>query len=147
MKKEDVLSKIQKCLSLAADPGATIGERDAANRMAEQLMTKYGIERLQATTKSEIEETGAESVNGEVFDVNSHWEGQLALALCKAFSSQVVYDKYHVNGAVMTFIGMKDDLEMVKYFWDHLQISIELLSDQHSKGKGKKYNLIDIPVI
>lgn len=48
-----VRDRIEKMERLAADPGATPGERDNAKRMAEATRQKYGIEK-RATYVSEL---------------------------------------------------------------------------------------------
>ena len=51
--REVAMETILKCMRLAADPGATEGERDVAQRKAEQIMAKWQIASLELRMKQD----------------------------------------------------------------------------------------------
>ena len=50
-----IIEKIKKLLALAADSGATEGERDNAIRMAHGLLAKHNLDMAQVTASQQIE--------------------------------------------------------------------------------------------
>lgn len=141
---EKVMETIAKCLSLAADPGATDNEREVANRKAQQLMAKYGIDHYEAKAQDATEEDDVEVQAEEMWHPDAHWELQLAGGIARAFSCQVIKIRQPwKDTAVLHFFGMKHDLELVDYFWNYLRRTVTLFVDDDSSyasSKKSKYS-------
>jgi hypothetical protein len=139
MDKQKIMTTIGKCLSLAADPAATEAERDTANRKAEILMKKWGIERFEAKTESDVMN---EDVNRSVDDMwhpGSFWELSLAGGISRAFGCECIKIGSFDGSATIEFFGLKDDLEMVEYFWGYLRRTVTLfVDDDKSYASSKK---------
>lgn len=129
MNRTTIMSRIAKCLALSADTTTTQAERDTANKMAERLMLKYNINKLEATSKTEIENqevyrNQAEALHNGMTD----WELHLAGGICYAFDCESVFHRT-IDGGQFTFLGLKEDLELVDYFFSFLQTLVEVATE------------------
>jgi len=123
--REKAMETILKCMRLAADPGATEGERDVAQRKAEQVMAKWQISSLEMRFKSESgkpKSTDQVKENIEsVFDTKADWEWRLASGIAHTFNSEIII----VTGVGIQFFGHEQDLEIVDYFFSKLRLEID----------------------
>lgn len=130
--RDKAMETIAKCLRLAADPGATEGERDNANRMAEKVMAKWQVSTLEMRLKSAPKDKprSTAEVKDEfegVFDPNADWEFHLASDIAKTFNSQIVITGGRTS---IHFFGSKNDLEIVNYFFSKLRLEIDSWAEE-----------------
>lgn len=125
--REKAMETILKCMRLAADPGATEGERDVAQRKAEQVMAKWQIASLELRMKEEKgkPKSGTERVKEQfesMFDPAADWEMMLANGIARTFNSKVIV----IDGrSRLHFFGGKDDLEIIDFFFSKLRLEID----------------------
>jgi hypothetical protein len=123
--REKAMETILKCMRLAADPGATEGERDVAQRKAEQVMAKWQISSLEMRFKSESgkpKSTDQVKDNTEgFFDAKADWEWKLASGIAKTFNSRIII----IRGSGIQFFGHAQDLEIIDYFFSKLRLEID----------------------
>ena len=135
--REKAMETILKCMRLAADPGATEGERDVAQRKAEQVMAKWQIASLELRMKQDAgkPKSGTERVKENfesLFDPAADWEMMLANGIAKTFNSKVIV----IDGrSRLHFFGSKDDLEVIDFFFNKLRLEIDSWAeDAYPKG-------------
>jgi hypothetical protein len=125
--REVAMETILKCMRLAADPGATEGERDVAQRKAEQIMARWQIASLELRMKQDAgkPKSGTERVKEafeSMFDPAADWEMMLANGIAKTFNSKVIV----IDGrSRLHFFGSKDDLEIIDFFFTKLRLEID----------------------
>lgn len=128
--REIAMETILKCMRLAADPGATEGERDVAQRKAEQIMAKWQIASLELRMK---EENGKPKTTSNVkdttetfFDTKAQWEFKLASGIARTFNSRImVLTDYGIQ-----FFGHADDLEIIDFFFSKLRLEIDSWAEE-----------------
>ena len=113
--EEKIIDLIAKLLVLAADDGATEAEKKNAMEKAETIMLKYNIDQARRVlTKEKVESNGASDTKVQFF-AGCRWEQELGWGIARAFECRGVgFTGY------MTFIGIKEDLELVVYFFNRL---------------------------
>jgi hypothetical protein len=126
--REKAMETILKCMRLAADPGATEGERDVAQRKAEQVMAKWQIGSLEMRLKAESKTDKPKSTESVkqtyegIFDPQADWEMMLADSIAKTFNSRVIV----IDGrSRLHFFGSVSDLEIIDYFFSKLRLEID----------------------
>lgn len=148
MEREKVLDVIIKLMTLATDPGATLGEMEAAKHKAAHLMAKYNIEasetlktKSQTEIKADIKEEQSKTVTDQ-----SDWPGSLAHHISDCFDCKVMYT-WGRRGII--FFGMKDDVEISKFLFAKIQIIIAIraekafvkISDQEAYAIGAVWKI------
>jgi len=148
MEREKVLDVVIKLMTLATDPGATLGEMEAAKHKAAHLMAKYNIEasetlktKSQTEIKADIKEESSRAVTDQ-----SDWPGHLASHIASCFDCKVMYT-WGRKGII--FFGMKDDVEISKYLFAKIQIIIAIraekafikISDQEAYAIGATWKI------
>lgn len=139
VKKEQVMETVIKLMTLSKDHAATENERQVALDKATMLMTKYGIQTIQSKSKEQLSST--DSVEDTVIEMfyghkGSHatWEILLGIACTKPFGVMFIKvdDTLH-------FFGMPEDLELSVYFFNYLQMEIDVQShDLYPKHSSKR---------
>lgn len=126
--REKAMETILKCMRLAADPGATEGERNVAQRKAEQVMARWQIASMELRMKQDAGKgqprTTANVKEGfeTCFDPSADWEGVLASSIASTFNSRVIL----IDGRTrIHFFGSKSDLEIIDFFFSKLRIEID----------------------
>ncbi len=138
MEREKVVEWVQKLMTKAADPASTEAERDSIQRKVEDLMAKYKVTMMEATTADEI--MGHDMLREDVqFAVpgKSSWGYFLAWAIAPVFEAKAV----RISGTkTMCFIGFPDDVETCVYFFRTLQMQIIFAVDATGYDTVKKKN-------
>ena len=124
-KKQAILDRISKLLTLARDPNNE-HESDNARKMASKLMAKYRI------AESEIDLSSKSS--SDIFEDEEGWEGlcdeggkrqwvsSLGGAIARTFDCSMWINS---QKGTLHFIGTSSDLETVLYFMDSVYGHIE----------------------
>lgn len=125
MENEKVLSKVRKLLKLAADAGATEGERDNAMRMAHGLLAKYNLD------MAAVEAAGGEAPDEARGKLSAEfygrpWARRVAIAIGKLFFCSYLYHQHSdAKKTKHVFIGRKSNaitaLEMTRYLVESIQ--------------------------
>lgn len=123
--RELAMETIMKCLRLAADPGATDGERNVANLKAEKIMAKWQISTMEMRMKTDAKKPRTtdqvKDSTEEFFDAGADWEWKLASGVARTFNSRIIV--LHNSG--VQFFGHPQDLEIIDYFFSKLRMEID----------------------
>jgi hypothetical protein len=152
--REVAMETILKCMRLAADPGATEGERDVAQRKAEQIMARWQIASLELRMKQDGNKPKATSnvkdTTEMFFDPKADWEYRLASGISRTFNSRIMV----LTGYGIQFFGHADDLEIIDFFFGKLRMEIDSwaedaypkqrdIVDRRSYGMGMTQRVVD----
>ena len=122
MDREKVVEWVQKLMNKAADPAATESERDSIQQKVTELMAKYQVTMMEATTAEEIQ--GHEMLREDIeFAVvgRASWGFHLAWAIAPTFECKAV----RLSGTKqMSFFGFPEDVKTSIYFFRTLQMQI-----------------------
>lgn len=138
MERDKVVEWVQKLMTKAADPGATEGERDAAQQKATEFMVKYKVSMMEATTADEIKghDMLREDINFAVPGRTS-WGYHLAWAIAPVFECKAL----RLSGTkTMAFFGFPEDVKTSVYFYRTLQMQIIFAVDATSYDTVKTKN-------
>jgi len=138
MEREKVVEWVQKLMTKAADPAATESERDSIQKKVTELMAKYKVTIMEATTPDEIKdhEMLREDVNFAVPGRTS-WGYHLAWAIAPVFECKAV----RISGSkTMSFFGFPEDVETSVYFFRTLQMQIIFAIDATGYNTVKQKN-------
>lgn len=114
------LAQIKSCFTLAEDPGAPEGEREAAMTRAIKMLAKYGIERaqLEALNPEKVRETVMRTIStdGTYSYERSVFLGALVKVLhCDSYAT--TRGSRYVSS---TIFGAPDDIERVELLYNSL---------------------------
>lgn len=117
-KKQKMMEIVAKLLLLSMNDGATEAEKANAGAKARAIMLKYGIAQAEAMGKKTADDLNGDTNRQdlETFD-GADWEVMLAAGIATGFDCTCVTP---YNNAKVYFVGMKDDLELVIYFYNRL---------------------------
>lgn len=117
-KRDSVIDKIHKLLAVAApDSGATEGERNAAQRRAADLMTRYQIEQAHLTdAKRGPIGQDSETIEG----MTEKWRGELAGRICKAMGGDWYYTTLGRSRTGYTLVGRPEQIAFARTLTEHL---------------------------
>jgi len=145
-----VIAKIQKLITLSMDDGATPHEREAASRMATKLMTKYNIQVLSTKTKDDMTTDNVEHTTVDMFYAGHgdrlNWEAYLSDAVSTPFGVRVIWSKGYGHGTVH-FVGMPEDVDLALYFFEYLQIEIDVQGNEFFPRHKLKRNDFGIGMV
>lgn len=111
----NVIARIKKMLALAADSGATEGERDNALRMAHKTLAAYNLDLIQVESHQTPEQKAA---SGEKREINKHrfygrapWARSTAGAIARMMFCHYVYstDRSDRTNVIHWFIGRQSN--------------------------------------
>ena len=125
---ENVLSRIKKCLALAAG-NASEGEAANALRQARKLMEKYGV------TNRDIE---LSEIVERVYEVKtnlfSYWQQELANVVCRIFGVQfLTRHRTSSKRGYIVFVGAESGAELAEYLFTVLQRQL-----RHDRSEYRK---------
>ncbi len=138
MDRSKVVEWVQKLMTKAADPAATEAERDAVQRKTEQLMAKYKVTMMEATTPEKIK--NHDMVQDSVKFVvpgRTNWGYRLAFAIAPIFECSALRT---IGVKRMTFFGYPEDVETCIYFYRTFQMQIIFAVDATDYTTGKQKN-------
>jgi hypothetical protein len=138
MEREKVISWIQKLATKAMDPACSPGEANSLQEKVAQLMAKYKISEMEATTPEEIEDH--EMMREEIKFAQTGrmtWGYYLAWGIAPVFECEAV--RKH-NSQVMMFFGFPDDVKTVAFFFRFFQIQIIDFADKSGFSTVKDKN-------
>ena len=124
-----IIEKIKKLLALAADSGATEGERDNAIRMAHGLLAKHNLDMAQVTASQQIE--GREKYQNDTWGML--WCRQVSQHIAKLFFCKYYFGQ-KINGTRMQhfFVGKTSNVATAALMADFIIHSI--LKECRSNG-------------
>ena len=128
MEREKVVEWIQKLATKSMDPGVSPAEGAALQEKVAQLMAKYKISEMEATSEKEIEDH--EMIQEEIKFAQSGrmtWGYMLAWGIAPVFECKAI--RKH-NSQVMMFFGYPDDVETVAFFFRYFQMQIIHFADE-----------------
>lgn len=115
---ESLLSRVRKLLVQAEDPGATVGEAEAFNAKAAQLIARYGIDAaLLASAGRTREEIGHRTVT--VANPYRRDKAHLLTSVAEPLRCQTVHS-YDPGRYVVRLYGFGSDLERVELLYTSL---------------------------
>jgi hypothetical protein len=128
MERTKIVEWVQKLMTKAADPAATEAERDSIQAKTEQLMAKYKVSMMEATTPDEIKDHPMTKENVKfVVPGRSFWGFSLAASIAPIFECDVIR---HGKSNRMTYLGYPEDVETCVYFFRTFQMQIILAVDE-----------------
>ena len=141
--QDRILARVAKMLNLAADEGATEGERDNALRMAHATLAKYNLDISQATIDLHGKKgtpTEAREKNDEVY-LGVMWARQIAFAVGKLFFCHYYYSKVPRNQhkAKHTFIGNHANAVTAQLMAKYLISSVHREAQNFTKERAADY--------
>ena len=150
MDREQVVGWIQKLAAKAMDPAVSPAEGEALQEKVAQLMAKYKVSEMEATTPEEIEDH--EMMREEIKFAQSGrmtWGFYLAWGIAPVFDCKAVKRS---NSQVMLFFGYPEDVKTVAFFFRFFQIQIiefadrskyTTVKDKNSYAQGMVKRLVD----
>jgi len=138
MKREKVVSWIQKLAAKAMDPAVSPQEAEALQEKVAQLMAKYKISEMEATTPEEIADH--DMMREEIKFAQSGqmtWGFHLAWGIAPVFECEAIR-KW--KSQVMMFFGFPEDVKTVAYFFRFFQIQIIEFADRSGYTTVKDKN-------
>jgi hypothetical protein len=122
MERSKIVEWVQKLMTKAADPAATEAERDAVQRKTEQLMAKYKVSMMEATTPEKIKNHDMVQDNVKfVVPGRANWGYRLAFAIAPIFECSALRT---IGVKRMTFFGYPEDVKTCVYFYRTFQMQI-----------------------
>jgi alkylhydroperoxidase/carboxymuconolactone decarboxylase family protein YurZ len=142
--QDRILARVAKMLNLAANDGATEGERDNALRMAHATLAKYNLDISQAT----ITLHGKKGVTTEPREKSDElylgvmWARQIAFAVGKLFFCHYHYSKVPRNQhkARHIFIGNHANVVTAQGMAKYLVSSVHREAQRYSNAAGGDYS-------
>jgi len=128
MERSKIVEWVQKLMTKAADPASTEAERDAIQRKTEELMAKYKVTIMEATTPEKIK--NHDMIKEDVKFVvpgRARWGLALASAIAPVFETDVIQ---HGSSKRLTFLGYPEDVETSVYFYRIFQMNIIFAVDE-----------------
>lgn len=120
MTEATVIKKIRKLFNLAApDSGATEGERENAERMAQELMHKHNLREFQIGEEQGTSLKDKVTADQEYFKRSQFWIGDLMSAIGNVHHVAVVRSGNN-NQRRYTLIGTPDNIAFIRVLTDHL---------------------------
>ena len=138
MDREKIVGWIQKLATKAMDPAVSPQEAESLQEKVAQLMAKYKISEMEATTPEEIEDH--EMMREEIKFAQSGrmtWGYYLAWGIAPVFECEAV--RKH-NSQVMIFFGFPEDVKTVAFFFRFFQIQIIQFADKSEYTTVKDKN-------
>ena len=122
MEREKVVKWVQKLMTKAADPASTEAEKDAIQRKVEDLMAKYKVTMMEATTPEEIKnhDMMREDVKF-VVPGRANWGFHLAWAVGPIFECEAIRT---TGTKKVSFFGFPDDVATCVAFYRTFQMQI-----------------------
>jgi hypothetical protein len=138
MDREKVVGWIQKLMSKAMDPAVTPQEANALQEKVAQLMAKYKIDEMEATTVEEIDDHDMAREEVKFYQKGRmNWGFMLAWGIAPVFECQAV--RKH-KSQIMMFFGFPQDVEIVVYFFRFFQLEIIALTEKSGYRTVKDRN-------
>jgi hypothetical protein len=138
MDREKIVGWIQKLMNKAMDPASSPGETESLQEKVAQLMAKYKISEMEATTPEEIEDH--EMMREEIKFAQKGrmtWGFYLAWGIAPIFECEAV----KAGGTQkMMFFGFPDDVATVAFFFRWFQLQIIGFADESSYRTVKDKN-------
>ena len=122
MERSKIVEWVQKLMTKAADPASTEAERDSIQHKTEELMAKYKVTMMEATTPEKIK--NHDMIKEDVKFVvpgRARWGLALASAIAPVFETDVIQ---HGSSKRLTFLGYPEDVETCTYFYRTFQMQI-----------------------
>jgi len=149
MDQKSIIEKIKALLTLAEDAGATDSEGETAARMAQLLMSKYGIaeEAVRQAAAAEGHAPKAAPIESErhgKWRSRPTWVGQLMSAVA-THNGCYVYWEHVWSDDAMRFLyalrvcGTEHNRELAIALFSLLQEQVERFTKRSCKGKGRTY--------
>ena len=138
MERSKIVQWVQKLMTKAADPAATEAERDAVQRKTEQLMAKYKVTMMEATTPEEIKNHKMIRENVKfVVPGRATWGLNLAACIAPIFECDVIQT---TGTKKMTFLGFPEDVQTCVQFFRTFQMQIIFAVDATGYRTTKEKN-------
>jgi len=122
MDREKIVEWIQKLMNKAIDPASSPAETNSLQEKVAQLMAKYKISEMEATTPEEIQDH--EMVREDIPFAqtgNMTWGFYLAWGIAPTFECEAIKSG---STKKMMFFGFPDDVETVAFFFRFFQLQI-----------------------
>lgn len=139
MKRERILAKVKKLLSLSADK-SNVNESMAAASMAQKLIEEHRIK------QAELDETVSRTLlEFELLEEDDHkpqmWKVHLANYLSRVNGCTCIYMRgvKNVTKSKIMLFGYQDNLNIVIYMFWYLSTAIDKHAKKEGKGKGQKW--------
>jgi hypothetical protein len=151
--RREILDKIKKLLAMAADVGSP-NEAATAARMAKKLMDKYNVEHAEVLTAAMSHADFERHTHGDAFHHFPKWQSILALAVGR-YTDVLVHFAWAQPGVndsrVLEFKGERSDLEVCKYLYTYLAVTLQRLVKQspynHAIGPRTRFLLNAVHVV
>lgn len=138
--KDRVIGRVKKMLNLAADAGATEGERDNALRMAYATLQKHNIDMATVEGHSLKGRGGAEDEKRERVRkefVSHHWARVCSMAIAELFFCNYFYCRDRYTGKVThSFIGRTANAVTAAEMAEYIARSVQREANKQSYGSG-----------
>lgn len=138
MEREKIVEWVQMLMNKAADPASTEPERDSIQAKVEELMAKYKVSMMEATTPEKIKDHDMlrEDVKF-VVPGRAFWGFTLAASIAPVFECDVIR---HGKSNKMTFLGYPEDVNTCVYFFRTFQMQIIFAVDETGYTTVKQKN-------
>jgi hypothetical protein len=144
-RREQMISVVQKLMTLAGDSRTPIHEAENAQEKANAIMRKYKIAWAEAQLKegATINKVDVNSMEMECFyQGGTDWETFLANSIALTFDCKMIYStNFITKDRKVSFVGIEEDLLNCAYFFDYLQFKIAgMVKAEYPKGGVKTKN-------
>lgn len=149
MVNDAILIRIQRLLTLASNPGASVNESAAAFAAAQKLLARYNLDLAQVEITTGVKQASENIVNSTEPLYSGQrvilWKSTLAIGLCNLNACQMYIATTFVDGEKeisYQVVGRSSDVALVRYFFNSIVSQIELLSSEALKrnlGRGKTF--------
>jgi len=140
MNREKVVDWVQKLMAKAMDPNISEEEKDVFQEKVAQLMAKYKVSEMEATTPEEIKdhEMLTEEIKFYQGKGRMTWGYYLAWGIAPVFDCKAV--KENSSSSKMFFFGFPEDVGTVAFFFRYFQLQIIQFADKSGLGTVKEKN-------
>jgi len=132
LERAKYVEKVTKLLALASSSNEN--EAQMAMLKAQKLMVQHSIDMAEVEDIKTVKKEVVEGTSGE--SVVSVWKTSLANIVANNFKCKLFLTKqYKKRGGIVTFLGLKEDVEICKAMYSFVLIVA-------AKGRDKAYNKI-----
>lgn len=131
---EKLLLKIKNLFNLAKD-NSNRNEAENALLMAQKLMAQNNIEHVDIEGMAKPKEVLRENIT-EIAKL-SWWEKRLGMVIARNFRCEMFTTPYYKKGSTVTFVGLRNDVELAKTVYNFARMAIARDSASFMKNHNK----------
>lgn len=138
--KKRMIEKVLKLLELGdTNNNTNPNERESAMRMAAKLMADYAIDFTDLRDGQKKDNTFIQVDVGSASTQKVSWQSVLAGAIANTFDCKCI-NRYPPTGWVLTFVGMKSDLEIATFFFKSLRRTVGRMGEANFRKISDRNN-------